>query len=514
MANKKEKEAKHVSITVKWVAAIVAVILGSFVVFSIIIYSNIEKEFLSQQEQTTQGMLTTLTRRLTPLQRSFNVGNVVPSLSPNTERILQSESGQLPDQDSHDVLHDDVLALLSNPDIAVAIFSPDGEIAFSDSSNIPHLHKFAGQTHRTLLHQRGRTTMRLARKVYSRRTGRLLGYVQIDNAMGNYNRVMNRLHSRMWLWAVLTVLLCALLSYAVVTRFVKPIKTMSRVANSVDEDPETSARIPDLQRKDELSDLAVAFNRMLDRMQGYIDQQKQFVGDVSHELRTPVAVIKGHLSMLQRWGKDDPEVLAESIKASLQETDRMNHLIQEMLDLTRAEQVDVLYPNAVTAVVPELNHVVADMRLVHPDFKINLDLDTLDSKTQIKVYQNHFEQLLIILLDNAVKYSTDRKEIQVSAARSAKRVDVVVQDFGEGIAPENLAKIFNRFYRVDKSRTRAKGGNGLGLAIAQKLTQSYHGEISVDSALGSGSSFKLSFPVADTPGKKPNEALDQETDKQ
>lgn len=510
MKQKSQKEAKHLSITVKWVAAIVGVILGSFVVFSLIIYSNIEKEFLNQQEGSTQGMLTTITRRLTPLRRPFNVGNVVPSLSPNTERILQSESGQLPDTDSTDVLHDDVLALLSNADIEVSVFSPDGEIAFSDTSKIPKLHKFKGNYRKVLIRRRGRVTLRLERKVYSAQNGRLLGYVRVDNAMANYNRVMSRIHSRMWIWAAVTVLVCALLSYFVVTSFVKPIKTMSRVANRVDEDPETDVRIPDLERNDELGDLSVAFNRMLDRMQDYIDQQKQFVGDVSHELRTPVAVIKGHLSMLQRWGKDDPEVLDESISASLQEIDRMNHLIQEMLDLTRAEQVDVMYPDAVTDVVPEVSHVVADMRMVHPDFKINLDLDDLAKDTQIKVYQNHFEQLLIILIDNAVKYSTDRKEIHVSASQSAKRVDVVVQDFGEGIAPENLAKIFNRFYRVDKSRTREKGGNGLGLAIAQKLTQSYHGEISVDSALGSGSAFKLSFPVAEEPGKKPNQALDQE----
>lgn len=514
MKNKDQKEAKHVSITVKWVAAIVAVILGSFVVFSLVIYSNIEKEFLSQQEHASQGMLTTVIQRLTPLRRTFNVGNVVPSLSPNTERILQSESGQLPEPDSTYVLHDDVLALLSNPDIQVAIFSPDGQIAFSDTSTIPKLQKFKGDYRRTLLRHRRHTTLRVERKVYSRKNGQLLGYVRIDNAMANYNKVMARLHSRMWLWATITVLICALLSYAVVSRFVKPIKTMSRVANCVDEDPETSDRIPDLQRNDELGDLSVAFNRMLDRMQDYIDQQKQFVGDVSHELRTPVAVIKGHLSMLQRWGKDDPEVLSESIDASLQEADRMNHLIEEMLALTRAEQVDVMYPYAVTDVVPEISHVVADMQMCHPDFQINLDIDALPKDTQIKVYQNHFEQLLIILIDNAVKYSTDRKEIHVSASRSAKRVDIVVQDFGEGIAPEDLDKIFNRFYRVDDSRTRAKGGNGLGLAIAQKLTQSYHGEISVDSALGSGSSFKLSFPVVDTPGKKPNEALDQETEQE
>ena len=230
-------------------------------------------------------------------------------------------------------------------------------------------------------------------------------------------------------------------------------------------------------------------------MQGYIDQQKQFVSDVSHELRTPVAVIEGHLNMLSRWGKKDPEILDESITASVQEADRMKHLIQEMLDLTRAEQIDVQYPNEVTDVNAVLMRVANNMQMVHPDFNVQLDLDDLPQETEIQMYQGHFEQVLVILIDNGIKYSTDRKQINISAGVTQDTVQVVVQDFGEGISKENQKKIFNRFYRVDKARTREKGGNGLGLSIAQKLVTSYRGEISVDSVEGQGSQFKIAFPV-------------------
>ena len=106
-------------------------------------------------------------------------------------------------------------------------------------------------------------------------------------------------------------------------------------------------------------------NMMLDRMQKYIEQQKQFVSDVSHELRTPVAVIEGHLSMLKRWGKDDPQVLEESIDASISEAERMKHLIQEMLDLTRAEQISVHYPNAIAEPMEVLTRVVGDRSEEH-----------------------------------------------------------------------------------------------------------------------------------------------------
>lgn len=227
--------------------------------------------------------------------------------------------------------------------------------------------------------------------------------------------------------------------------------------------------MPNIRRNDELGELVVNFNKMLDRIQNYILQQKQFVGDVSHELRTPVAVIQGHLNLLERWGKDDPQILEESIHASLQETDRMKHLIQEMLDLTRAEQVDMQFPDKVSDVNEVLIRTVNDMKMIHKDFTINLDITDLKPDTIIRMYRNHLEQLLIILIDNAIKYSTDRKEVNVSASTENKSVIIAVQDFGEGIDSVEQEKIFNRFYRVDKARTREKGGNGLGLSIAKKI---------------------------------------------
>ena len=313
--------------------------------------------------------------------------------------------------------------------------------------------------------------------------------------MSYYNHLMSNLLHWMLIISLIAIIFFVAISYVLVVNIVRPIKTMSKVAKEVNADPNSEARIKPLNRDDELAELASSINQMLDRMQSYIEQQKQFVGDVSHELRTPVAVIEGHLNMLERWGKDDPQILDESIKASLQEADRMKHLIQEMLDLTRAEQIDVQYPYEITNVNEVVRRVVSDLAMVHPDFKIQLDEDDLPDDTEIQMYHGHLEQLLVILIDNGIKYSTDRKQINVSAGVTKKEVSIMVQDFGEGISPEDQKKIFNRFYRVDKARTREKGGNGLGLSIAQKLVDSYKGEISVESVEGQGSQFKMVFPV-------------------
>ena len=260
------------------------------------------------------------------------------------------------------------------------------------------------------------------------------------------------------------------------------------------QDPQAEVHVPEITTNDELSDLAVIFNDVIDRIRMYIEQQEQFVEDVSHELRTPVAVIEGHLNMLNRWGKDDPEILDESIQASLQELVRMKSLVQEMLDLSRAEQVDVYYGNETSKAKEVTNQVFNNFKLLYPEFTFTLD-DDLDGEKILKIYRNHLEQIMIIILDNAVKYSTDRKEVHLSVSSTLNKFEIAIQDCGEGIPDEDIDKVFNRFYRVDKARARTKGGNGLGLSIAHKLLESYKGSISVESSVGKGTIFRIFIPM-------------------
>lgn len=134
--------------------------------------------------------------------------------------------------------------------------------------------------------------------------------------------------------------------------------------------------------------------------------------------------------------------------------------------------------------------------MIHPDFTFVLD-DDLKETLIVPIYRDHFEQVLIILCDNAVKYSTKRKEIHLSLSRTLNKVEVGVQDFGEGIEQADMNKVFNRFYRVDKARSRKKGGNGLGLSIAKRLVEGYHGDITLESSAGYGSLFRITLPVVD-----------------
>ena len=207
-----------------------------------------------------------------------------------------------------------------------------------------------------------------------------------------------------------------------------------------------------------------------------------------------MAVIEGHLNLLNRWGKDDPEVLDESLKAASQEAERMNSLIEEMLQLTRAEQVESKNVQEITDVREVIMGVVDSIQMLHQDFSILSDIE-MNADVSVRMTRNHLEQILIILLDNAVKYSTKRKEVHLSADTTPQEIHIVVQDFGMGISPESQQRIFDRFYRVDKARSRERGGNGLGLSIAYRLVKAYGGQLTVDSVEGSGSMFKVTLPT-------------------
>lgn len=498
-AKAETKETKKSSLIAKWMLVVTMTIVVSFVIFSIVIYTTVSKQSITEQHDINDNAVTILNGNLEGINQELTVSNVVTSLSPSTKRLLNGGPTIYSNgKSSNSVFSDDLVSSFSNPDLSIVVYNRHNEVVFANGSATPKLSRPKGESKSVEVRRKNKVYLMTYSRVRSTRTGKTTGYIVVQNTMSEYNKLMSQVLRWMIIISIIAIIAFTAISYLLVSGVVKPIKEISRVARKVNKDPDSDVRIRELHRNDELEDLALSFNQMLDRMQRYIDQQKEFVSDVSHELRTPVAVIEGHLNMLERWGKDDPEILAESISASLQEADRMKHLIQEMLDLTRAEQINVNYPYEVTNVTEVLRREVSDMQLVHQDFKLQLDMEDLPEDAQIQIYHGHLEQLLVILIDNGIKYSTNRKQINISAGVSGKMVRIMVQDFGEGISEEDQKKIFNRFYRVDKARTREKGGNGLGLSIAQKLVKSYNGKISVESAEGQGSQFKLEFPLLST----------------
>ena len=340
----------------------------------------------------------------------------------------------------------------------------------------------------------GEESVQVMMPILSRNTRVLIGHLQVTNRMAKLVELKKQLRVLFLQLIVMEGIVSIGLAYFISRLISKPIEEIHDIIASINEENIETKRLIVPKKNDEFAIVSQQFNELLDKISFYISQQKHFVEDVSHELRTPVAIVEGHLKLLNRWGKDDPEVLEESLAASLSEIQRMKTLVQEMLDLSRAPQVREQYKDATTEVVVTLEQIVTNFKVLYPEFTFIADIDT---KKEIisPIYRNHFEQVIIILLDNAVKYSTNRKEIIVSLSPTTEAVEIAIQDFGMGLSEEDKKKVFSRFYRVDKARSRERGGNGLGLSIAKELIEGYNGKISVTSRLNQGSLFKVKLPI-------------------
>jgi len=496
------KESKGFRFSVKWEWAL-STAFGVLVIFAVIVFLifNSFMTVLMRQEKTHVGDTLNVVVEKLNTQKEPLTGATVNNLLRPKAVLNEGKKPAAPYTNA-------VITSLARDSQTVTVYDQNGNPLFTTRQGAVQFEQTKEQRIQTqmIAHQKslvGRTPIR------SKQGNAIIGYVQVTDNLRDYRATQVKLLQIEVVLGLMAALAAAVLSYILATFLLRPVEAIRETIHAVREDPQTDMRVPEMHHQDELRDWGLLFNSMVDTTQRYMDQQQQFVEDVSHELRTPVAIIQGHMEMLDRWGKDDPEVLNESIKASLQETKRMQSLVQEMLDLQRAEQIEVNYTNEVSDVTEVVTQVYDNFKMIHPDYLFILD-DDVHQPIQAQIYRNHLEQILIILLDNAVKYSQKRKEVHLSYESDSRNIEIAVQDFGEGISQENRHRVFNRFYRVDKARSRTKGGNGLGLAIAKRLIEAYHGHITIESALGHGSVFRISLPIlADADAKILNKKKEQ-----
>ncbi|MBN3527686.1 HAMP domain-containing sensor histidine kinase [Paenibacillus apiarius] len=247
---------------------------------------------------------------------------------------------------------------------------------------------------------------------------------------------------------------------------------------------------------DELVQLGNTFNGMIDILQSNFEKQQQFVSDASHELKTPLTVIESYARMLKRWGMNKPEVLEESIDAIYSESVRMKELANQLLSLAR-QDVD----QTVELAQADLLQIGEDaIRMIQAAHDRPITLHSEAREIDALVDERMIKQLMFILLDNALKYSTS--PIELHMGRDDDAAFFSVHDRGIGIPQEDIPYIFDRFYRVDKARSRDTGGTGLGLSIAKQIVAAHAGTIDVNSVEGAGTSIKVRIPVKAEGGTK------------
>lgn len=322
--------------------------------------------------------------------------------------------------------------------------------------------------------------------------GQVIGVIQVAQSLREMDNTLRLTAYLLIASSVLVLLIAAVVGSRLAGSALRPIERITRTALEI-------SRTRDLQRRltasgqDEIGLLTSTFNEMLEQLEALFKNQERFVADVSHELRTPLTTIQGNIDLLKRDMAHDAETLREIIENIEGETSRMSRLASDLLLLAQADagvKLD-LQPVEMDTLLLDVYRQARLMsngqtiRLGHEDQAIIIgDADRL-------------RQLLLNLVENAIKYTPPQGEIRLSLYREPEWTRIVVQDSGIGIPKSDLPFIFERFYRVDKARSGSKPGTGLGLSIARWIAEAHGGQLTVESEEGQGSAFTLWLKTAE-----------------
>jgi len=275
-------------------------------------------------------------------------------------------------------------------------------------------------------------------------------------------------------------------------RLSAPTLTLAQVAKQAAANSEaTQPELPQPSEPVEIGQLASDFNQLLAAQNGRLQRERQFISDASHELRTPIATIRGNLKLIERRGKQHPEIIPESLGFIDQESLRMQHLIENLLHLSRADRAEIsLHP---VDIDPLVQSVIAHYQ---PLIDQPITYDGPATPTMVLADTDMLHQVLTTLLDNAHKYGAPDQSIDVTVAKQAQHVTLSVADHGPGISTADRPHIFERFYRVDESRSNKIEGSGLGLAIVAQLVRLNKGTITITDNPPHGACFIISLPSA------------------
>jgi len=296
---------------------------------------------------------------------------------------------------------------------------------------------------------------------------------------------------------VISVLLSMILAKALVT----PITSLTRAAERVaggdfDNKLESGA-------KDEIGTLTHTFNNMADQLENTLDtlrrsesMRREFVANVSHELRTPITSIRSYAETLtDNMGMMPPEMEKEFLGVIVNESDRMTKIVQDLLTLSRFDAGSIEFKfedfSFEKSVRDVYNAMALEAQRRHHDFILDFKSDP----GIIRGDRARIEQVIMNFVSNAIKYTSNGGRIIISAGKTDDVVWVSVRDNGIGIPKEDASRVFDRFYRVDKARSRESGGTGLGLSIASEIVNRHNGKINLQSRLGKGTTITMSLPV-------------------
>lgn len=294
------------------------------------------------------------------------------------------------------------------------------------------------------------------------------------------------------LYTLIGLVIVVVLSNKLSKNILKPINNIIKIADSISTD-DLSKRITPTNTDDELDNLISIINGMLDRLNIAFDNQSKFISDVSHELRTPLTIIRGYAEFVLRHGETDSKISTESLEFIVSEVNNMKDLVNKLLFLARGDASTIKLKMETFDSSEFINQLQSGSLFFVRDHNLIIEKN---EKYMLFADKSLLLQGIRTLLENSVKYSEIGTNIYINSYYdSDKKLAVIsIKDEGIGIAKEHFEKIFERFYRIDESRTKQTGGTGLGLSIVKKIVSLHNGKIELKSELNKGSEFILLIP--------------------
>jgi len=317
------------------------------------------------------------------------------------------------------------------------------------------------------------------------------GIVVVGRTTAQIEEVLGRLRDILILTVLVAVVLAGGGGLFLASRAFKPVERITRTAQEIGES-DLSRRI-NVYSEDELGRLATALNQMIARLEMAFTRQRQFTADASHELRTPLAVIQAESTLSLR--KERKEIdYRRSLELISREVTHMSALVDELLFLARSDSGKEQLNLEAVNLKELLTELASGTEVLCQEKGFQFKLGLLENLV-VKGDKVKLKQLFFNLLDNAIRYTRSGGIVSVSLVRKGENAVVAIRDSGIGIPKEHIPHIFERFYRVDKARSRAEGGVGLGLSICQHVAEVHGGSIKVESQVGQGSTFSVFLPI-------------------
>lgn len=317
----------------------------------------------------------------------------------------------------------------------------------------------------------------------------LLAKLQIGLPLAKNDKLVSELLFFRFIEISIAILISVLFGIFLSKRALSPMVRITDEVNSME--GKNLLKLLDTKNlaNDEIGNLAKTFNSLLSRISEAFKFQERFVSDASHELRSPLTTIKGYAQLIAKRGNEKPEIVKEGLEVITKEVERLERMVNDMLTLAKTGRNSTDFRKV--DIIALLNSLFEQLHKIHT----NLKIDYSNERIFVKADEDSLKRVFINLIDNALRATEKTGFVKISWQIKDNYILINISDNGIGMDKEHLEHIFERFYRVDSSREREKGGSGLGLALVKDITLMHNGQVFVESKNGEGSTFTVKLPI-------------------